>query len=226
MKKLLFFSLLLLIGMILKAQETFFPTKEGTVLIYKTFDKKEKVAGTIKYTIKHVTINGDNMDITYQYESIDPKDKPVFKEEITIHKKGDKLYLDMSNFINKGAFQQNGEIPATVEVKGTDLEIPTDPKPGDLLPNANIEMSMKMGFVNMKMSAQLSNRKVEALEDVTVKAGSFKGYKFSSVVNASAMGIKTEANVLEWYVKGIGIVKSENYDKGKLQSHTELIEIK
>ena len=227
MKKLILFTAILLFGTILKAQETFFPTKEGTVLIYKTFDKKEKVTGKLIYTIKQVKVNGDNMDITYQYESIDPKDKLVFKEDITIHKKGDKLYLDMGNFINKGAFQQNGEIPTTIEVKGNDMEIPSNPKPGDILPNANIEMSMKMGFVNMKMSAQLSNRRVEVVEDITVKAGTFKSYKFTSIVNASAMGIKTEANIVEWYSKGVGIVKTENYDKnGKLQSYTELVELK
>jgi hypothetical protein len=215
MKKLILFTAIILIGIVLKAQETFFPTKEGTVLIYKTFDKKEKVTGKSIYTIKQVKVNGDDMDITYQYESIDPKDKLLFKEDITIHKKGDRLYLDM------------GEIPTTVEIKGTDMEIPSNPNPGDQLPNANIEMSMKMGFVNMKMSAQLSNRKVEALEDITVKAGIFKSYKFTSLVNASAMGIKSESNITEWYAKGVGIVKTENFDKsGKLQSYTELIELK
>ncbi len=227
MKKLLVITVIILSGMVLKAQETFFPTKEGTVLIYKTFDKKEKITSKLIYTIKQVKVNGDDMDITYQYESIDPKDKLLFKEDITIHKKGDKLYLDMGNFINKGAFQKNGEIPTTVEIKGTDMEIPSNPKPGDELPNANIEMSMKMGFVNMKMSAQLSNRKVEAMEDITVKAGIYKSYKFTSLVNASAMGIKSESNITEWYAKGVGIVKTENYDKnGKLQSYTELIELK
>jgi hypothetical protein len=31
----------------------------------------------------------------------------------------------------------------------------------------------------------------------------------------------------EWYAKGIGVVKSESYDKnGNLQSRTELIEVK
>ena len=85
---------------------------------------------------------------------------------------------------------------------------------------------MKMGFINMKMSAQVTNRKVEAIEDVTVKAGTFKGYKFSSEVNASAMGMKSKSNNTDWYAKGIGIVKTESYDKnGKLQSHTELIEL-
>jgi hypothetical protein len=227
MKKLLLFTAIILIGLGSKSQEIFFPTKEGTVLVYKTFDKKDKMTNMVRNTIKHVTINGNDMDITYLCESIDPKDKPIFKEDITIYKKGDKLYFDMGNFISKAAFQQNGEIPAEVQIKGNNMEVPSNPNPGDVLPDANVEMSMKMGFVNMKMSAQLTNRKVETIEEITVKAGIFKCYKFTSLVNASAMGIKSESNITEWYAKGVGIVRTENFDKnGKLQSYTELIELK
>jgi len=226
MKKFLFLTLIMLSVMALKAQEIFFPTKEGTVLVYKTFDKKDKVTNMVRNTIKHVNVNGNNMDITYLCESIDPNDKLLFKEDITIHKKGDKLYFDMGNFINKSAFQQDGQIPADVQIKGNNMEVPSNPNPGDVLPDANIEMLLKMGFITMKMSAQVTNRKVEAVEDVTVKAGPFKSYKFTSDVNATAMGIKVKTNNIEWYAKGVGIVKTESYEKGKLLSHTELTEIK
>ena len=227
MKKLILFTAIILIGVALKAQEIFFPTKEGTVLVYKTFDKKDKETNMVKYTIKHLNINGSDMDITYLVESLDPKEKLVFKEEITIHQKGDKLYFDMSNFINKAAFQQNGEIPAEIQVTGNNLEVPSNPKPGDVLPDANVEMAMKLGFINMKMSANVTNRKVEAIEDITVKAGTFKGYKFSSEVNSVVMGIKVNSKNTDWYAKGVGIVKTESYDKnGKLQSYMELMEFK
>ncbi len=227
MKKLILISIIVFSVAILKAQETFFPTKEGTILTYKSFDKKDKLTGTVRYTINKVNINGNNIDITYLCESIDPKEKPVFKEEITIHQKGDKLYFDMSNFINKSAFQQNGEIPANIEITGNNMEVPANPQPGDILPDANVEMAMKVGFINMKMSAQVTNRKVEAIEDITVKAGTFKGYKFSGEVNSTVMGIKVNSKNTDWYAKGVGIVKTESYDKkGSLQSHMELIEIR
>lgn len=227
MKKLILFTVMIFFGIALNAQEIFFPTKEGTVLVYKSFDKKDKETNTVKYTITHLKIDGSDMDITYLVESLDPKEKLVFKEEITIHQKGDKLYFDMSNFINKAAFQQNGEIPAEIQVTGNNLEVPSNPKPGDVLPDANVEMAMKLGFVNMKMSANVTNRKVEAIEDITVKAGTFKGYKFSSEVNSTVMGIKVNSKNTDWYAKGVGIVRTESYDKnGKLQSYMELIELK
>ena len=226
MKKLILISAIFLIGLGSKAQEIFFPTKEGTVLLYKTFDKKNKVTDMARFTIKHISVNGNDMDITYLCESIDPKDELLFKEDITIHKKGDKLYFDMGNFINKSAFQQDGQMPANLQIKGNDMEIPSNPSPGDVLPDANIEMSMNMEYINMKMSAQVTNRKVEAIEDVTVKAGTFKSYKMTSDVNTTSMGMKGKTNNIEWYAKGVGIVKTEIYEKGKLQSSTELTEIK
>ncbi|MBL7966114.1 MAG: hypothetical protein JNK09_03890 [Prolixibacteraceae bacterium] len=227
MKKLFLLTVIVFGILSLKAQETFFPTKEGMVLIYKSFDKKDKLSGIMKYTIKKVNVSGSDIDITYLCESLDNKEKLVFKEEITVHQKGDVLYVDMGNLLNKSAFQQNGEIPAEVEVKGNNMEIPLNPSPGQTLPDANIEMAMKMGFVNMKMSAAVTNRKVEAIEDISVSGGTFKCYKFSGDVNTVALGIKVQAKTVEWFAKGIGTVKTESYDKkGEMIGRTELVEVR
>jgi len=227
MKHIVLFLAIVFIAFVGKSQELFFPDKEGTVLIYKTFDKKNNETGTIKYTIKSIKQSGEDMDITYQYESIDPKDKILYKDEITIKKKGDILYFDMSNFINKAAFQKDGQMPAEVQVTGNNMEIPLNPVEGAALPDATIEMSMKMGFVNMKISASITNRKFERKESVTTQAGTFEAYNFSGEVSSSSLGIKVKSAIKEWYAKGIGVVKSESYDKaGKLMSHIELVDKK
>lgn len=227
MKKIILITSIILCAIVLNAQETFFPTKEGTILIYKSFDKKNKVSGVMQYTITKVNVSGSNIDITYLCESIDNKEKLVFKEEITVHQKGDILYVDMGNFLNKAAFQQEGKIPAEVEVKGNNMELPLNPSPGQILPDASVEMALKMGFVNMKMSANVTNRKVEAVEEISVLGGSFRCYKFSGDVNSVVMGLKVQAKTVEWFAKGVGSVKSESYDKkGDLTGRTELVEIK
>jgi len=227
MKYIVLILAIIFIASVGKAQELFFPDKEGTVLTYKTFDKKDNETGTIKYTIKSIKQSGEDMDITYQYESIDPKDKILYKDEITIKKKGDILYFDMSNFINKAAFQKEGQIPAEVQVTGNNMEIPLNPAEGAALPDASIEMSMKMGFVNMKISASITNRKFVGKGSITTSAGTFDAYNFSGEVNSSSMGIKVKSSIKEWYAKGIGMVKSESYDKaGKLMSRIELVDKK
>lgn len=63
MKRLVLLSLIALICTGLSAQETFFPTKVGTVLKYQTTDKKGKVSGSYKYTIKDVTVNGQDLTL-------------------------------------------------------------------------------------------------------------------------------------------------------------------
>lgn len=227
MKKLFLLTVIVFGVLSLNAQETFFPTKEGMILTYKSFDKKDKLTGMMKYTIEKVNTSGSEIAITYLCESLDNKEKLVFKEEITVHQKGDVMYIDMGNFLNKAAFQQDGTIPAEVEVKGNNMEIPLNPVPGQTLPDASIEMAMKMGFVNMKMSADITNRKVEAVEDISVTGGTFKCYKLSGDVNTVAMGIKVQAKSVEWFAKDIGMVKTESYDKkGNLSGRTELVEIR
>ncbi len=227
MKKLFVFTIITFIAIGAGAQETFFPTTEGTVMVYNTFNKKGKQSSGARYTIKNVKKDGDNMDITYLIESLNPKDELVYNDEITIQLRGDVLYVDMSNFVNKAAFQQDGQMPADIKVTGNDMQLPTNISPGQTLPDANIDMEMKMGIMNMKMGAQVTDRKLETIEDVTVPAGTFKAYKFTSNVTATALGINMKTQNTDWYAKGIGMVKSETYNKkGKLASSTELIELK
>jgi len=226
MKKLLLFAGIILTTTLSYAQKTFFPTKEGTILVYKSFDKKDKLTNTLRYTIKQVTISCINMDITYLCESTDSNDKPVFKDEIIIHQKGDTIYMDMSNFVNKAAFQKDGEMPSNIQITGNNMQVPINPMVGVQLPDASVEMALKIGFINMKMSALITNRKVESIESVIVKAGTFNAYKFLSDVKSSVLGIKVNSSNIAWYVKGVGMVKTENFDKkGNLQSHMELVEM-
>lgn len=227
MKTLFLIAAILLSGIVAKAQEVFFPTKEGTVLEYKSYDKRDRETGMLRYTVTHIVSSGDNMDITYLIETMDKKGKTLFKEEITINKKGDKLYVDMSKFIDKAALEQAGEMPAEIKVSGNDMEIPSNLKEGDKLPDSKIEMSLNMGFINIKMEAQVTDRKVESFGNISVKAGNYDAYKITSNVSANAMGIKTSTKTAEWLVKGIGIVRSEEYDEnGNINSYSELVSIK
>ena len=227
MKTLFLFIAILLSGLVAKAQDIFFPSKEGTVLEYKIYDKKEVETGMIRYTITNIRNTGDNMDITYLMESTDAKNKPLFKEELTIHKKGDKLYVDMSKFLSKIISQKVGEKAANIEIKGNDMEIPSKLAPGDVLPDSNVEIALKVGFMNIKMSANVTNRKVESFEKINVKAGNFDTYKLTSTVTVKAMGMNKTSTSTEWTAKGIGMVKSESYDKkGNISSYTELVSIR
>lgn len=113
------------------------------MLVYKNFDQKDKVASVVRYTIRTVKTVSGGADITYLYEVSDRKEKPVYQEEVTVKSRGSKIFYDMSAYVNKGAFQQNGRIPSDVQVRGNNLEVPTSPRPGETLPDAFIELAME-----------------------------------------------------------------------------------
>jgi len=227
MKRLIFIVLALFLVSNLSAQKAFFPYKSGTKLTYQTVDQKGKVQSQAKYTVKEVTGSGDHFTVVYDIEALDDKGEKVYIDKVTVKQEGDKMYFDMSNFLNKAAFQQNGEIPPSIEVTGNNMEIPLVPVPGMTLPDASVTMAMKMGFMNLKMTVNLTNRKVETLDDLTVKAGNFKAFKLTGDVSGTIIGIKVNTKSADWYAYGVGLVKSESYDKkGELKSVMELIEFK
>ncbi|HNU78217.1 MAG: hypothetical protein WBK43_07475 [Prolixibacteraceae bacterium] len=227
MNRLLIFSLLFTISLALPAQELFFPSKEGIRLTYQNFDKKGKPTGKVKYTIKKVKRNGDDMDITYHLEVLDDKEAQQYvDDEVTVQKRGDKMFLDMSKFLNKSAFPQKEGTSTALEVTGNHMELPLVPLPGTSLPDAYVTISMKTGLLNMKMTANVFNRKVEAAEKITVKGRTFNAFKITSEVNSTVLGVKVNTRSAEWYAYGLGVVKSESYNKkGEIESSMELIEI-
>lgn len=212
MKKVLFLAFMFCASFILNAQLAYFPS-EGTVLTYHNLDKKGKIESKIVYKVESVKQSGENAEVTYFVESYGKKDELVFKDRITFKKEGDKLFFDMSNFVNKGAFQQNGEIPATIEIEGNSLEVPINGTAGQSLPDANMTIASDMGFVKLKMTTNIVNRKVDNIEDLTVPAGTFNCMKISGDVSGKILGMNMSGKSVQWYSSGIGMVKSETYDK-------------
>ena len=225
MKKVLFLAFMFCASFILNAQLAYFPS-EGTVLTYHNLDKKGKIESKIVYKVESVKQSGENAEVTYFVESYGKKDELVFKDRITFKKEGDKLFFDMSNFVNKGAFQQNGEIPATVEIEGNSLEVPINGTAGQSLPDANMTIASDMGFVKLKMTTNIINRKVDDIEDLTVPAGTFNCMKISGDVSGKILGMNMSGKSVQWYSSGIGMVKSETYDKkGELSGSMVLVAV-
>jgi hypothetical protein len=225
MKKLIVLIIATVTFLGLSAQKAFFPYKEGTKLTYQTIDKKGKLSQEYTYTVKKLTGSGNHFTIVYAVEYFNDKGKKLYIDEISARQEGDKMYLDMSNFLNKSAFQQNGEIPASIEITGNNMEIPLVPVPGTTLPDANVTMALKMGILTLKMTVNVTNRKVEALENITVKAGNFSAFKLTGNVSGSILGIKVNNQSSDWYAYGVGLVKTESFKKGELQTVMELVKL-
>ena len=201
-----------------ESEYSFFAMKAGIVQEVITKDEKGKITGQVRNTITGITGDKNAFAIAYQSEILDEKGKPVSKDNplilnLRVVVKDDLVYLDTKGML--AAMEGLDDM----QVTGTAMKIPTNLSVGQSLEDASAKV--RIGFINC--TAVMTEGKCLAIEDVTVEAGTFKCHKISQKTNATAMGIKSEGTTLTWYAKGVGIVKSETYDKkGKLQSTQEL----
>lgn len=200
----------------------YFPLSEGTEMVVKSYDKKDKVTGWTKQIIKKKETSGTNSSVTVYAETWDPKvDTATSKAEFKYECKDGVFYVDMNSYMNQqslGAYE-GMDVQATTQ----NMSFPKNLKVGDILDNGRVDIKvMNQGMQMFAMSVNITNRKVLAVESVTTPAGTFECTKITSDVE-STMIFKVQTTVVEWYAKEIGCIKSENYDKnGKLVSYSVL----
>ena len=224
--KLLFFTTLaVLIYAEAQAQNSFFPTKAGTELLFADNDAKGKPQSYSKQTIKTVEGSGDNMSISYVIESLDKNKKPLDPPveipcKVTI--KDGVVIFDM-----KSAFAGMMNQQLKMELTGVPMELPANLQPGQSLKDANMTLTIDMGVMKMKTEMKMTDSKCLAIEDVKVGAGAFKCHKVTQTVSTTALKTTTVNQTVSWFAPGVGAIKTETFDsKNKLISSTELVSIK
>jgi hypothetical protein len=226
MKKILFLSVISLLLFVFSglAQDCtyFYPMEEGTLIELRHYDKKGKVAGTTRQEIVDKQISGGTITITIKSTFFDEKGKELMTSDLTMACKDGVFTFDMDHYLNDEMLNGLGDMEFTIE--GDNLEFPAKMSPGDQLKEGTIKLivpSMSM----MNMTTKVYNRKVEAIEDVTTEAGTFKCYKISYDVFVDGM-IDINTKGIEWIAQDAGAVRSETYNKnGKLTGYTELIKL-
>lgn len=106
------------------------------------------------------------------------------------------------------------------------MVLPAGMSPGQQLKDASFTLEMTSP-IPVTMTSNITNRKVDAIEQVTTPAGTFECVKVSYDTFSKVAFIKTEGRTVEWYTPNIGIVRSEYYDKkGRVTSIHELSYVK
>jgi hypothetical protein len=226
MKKFIFIFLatfLITGNSILFSQECVFysPVEKGTVLIHSNYDKKDKLTGTSTQTVidNYVEEGVQIVKIRNEYKGVDMDS--AFVREFEMKCKDGKYYVDMESYIGESMMTQYSDMETTVEAEN--MTIPARLKAGDVLDNGKVTATISNnGMKIITISVVVSNRKVEAKEDITTPAGTFECYKISYDISTKML-ITIKANTVEWYAKNIGVVRSESYNKkGKLTGYTVL----
>jgi hypothetical protein len=203
----------------------YFPDVINTQLEYKQYDKKGGLTGSSIQKITDIKKSGNSVEVKVSAESFDAKGKSLGTMQLAARCEGGIYYIDMKNLMGQQSMESYKDMEMKVE--GGNLEMPNAMKAGDVLKSGDMKIAFSSGGMTiMNMSFSVTNRKVEAVENLTTPAGTFECYKISYDV-ATKMMVNVKTKGVEWYSKGVGLVKSETYSTdGKLLGSSVLNSIK
>ena len=218
MKKIFVFIVLAIMAMGgIKAQNMFFPTKEGMILEYANLNNRGRADSYTRQTIQSVQGSGDNLTVSYVSQAFDRNRRPTATVEIpySVTISNGVVELDMKSFAAAGT-------EGLIEIEGDKLRIPSTLSPGVKLDDVNFTLTVNMGF-RIRTEISLTEQECLAIEEITVPAGTFNCYKVTQTSAATAMRRTMTTKTITWYAHGIGTVKSETYDaRNRLTSSMEL----
>jgi len=203
-------------GMTGQTCSKYYPLKEGVKFQITTYDKKDRPSAVINYEVKEF----DGTKALMATEVFDDKDRLVVSSDYNISCIGNGISIDFKSMMSPDLFKQYSEME--IDMDGTDIQIPNNLEAGQELPDANMDMTIKMGPMNMNMSINMVNRVVEGKESITTPAGTFNCVVISYETEMK-MGATRTGTSKQWLAEGVGMVKHEDYNKsGKLVSSSLL----
>jgi hypothetical protein len=212
-------------GVLAQDCPTYYPDMVNAQLEYKHYDKKGGLAGSSIQKVTDIKKSAGSTEISVTVESFDAKGKSQGSANLKARCTGGVYYIDMKNYMNQQSMESYKDMEMKIE--GGNLEMPSSMKAGDILKNGDMKMSFSSsGMTIMTMTINISNRKVEVVENLTTPAGTFECYKISFDV-ATKMMVNVKTHGVEWLAKGVGMVKSETYSTdGKLLGSSVLTALK
>lgn len=215
----LFFALLLCLGL-LPAQdcESYFPFQEGAEWTMTSYNKKGKEQGSMDYTIKSLVVAEDM--VTGQFNAEMKSGKETYDYDFTATCQDGALTVDMASIYRSLAM--DGMSGTEFEITSDVFQLPYPVKDGTQLPDIEMKVAMVGSPVEISVTVRQSDRHVVSHESMTTPAGTYDCVKITYTSNVKAMIVNRSMQITEWHAPGVGVVRSEIYRKGKLDSYTEL----
>jgi len=211
------------------SNDAFFLTKVGATQLIASLNANGKAEGYSLMTIKDVRESGNDMIVVYTIQVLDKNKKPMDKvgqREYSIKITGGVLELEIKNTMD-AFFAAKG---MNYSIAGDKLFIPSNITTGSKMNDSWMKMTIKIPVIGEVIAdITITDVVCAGIETVTVPAGTFEACKITQTTTTITKGWiapKIINRGATWYVKGIGMVKSVNYDeKGKLESSSELYEL-
>lgn len=203
-------------------------SSKGARATYAMQDHKGKSKGEMTYTVEDVTSTDEGWLITLGMSFKDKNGKTLDAPTPTqrILCTGSDIRMDINAGGLTAAFADNPEMDITME--GDKMVLPNELSENMTLPDASLTTVAKMGGMTlMNATLRMTDRRVLGKETVTTPAGTFECFKITQTTETNAgMAGTRQTTTISWVARGIGMVKSEDYDhRGRLTSKSELIEL-
>jgi len=220
-----FLGVLLITGMYAQDCPLYYPDALNSQLEYKQYDKKGKFIGSSIQKVNDFKKTGSGYEVKVSAESFDDKGKSLGIMQLLARCQDGVYFIDMKNLL--GAQSMEAYKDMEMQIEGGSMEMPAIMKAGDMLKNGDMKISIASGGMSiMNMTFNISNRKVDAVESITTPAGTYECYKITYDI-ATKMMVNVKTKGIEWYAKGVGLVKSESYSNdGKLLGSNVLASLK
>ncbi|OQY03922.1 MAG: hypothetical protein B6I20_04080 [Bacteroidetes bacterium 4572_117] len=230
MKKLLLIFGILISGVIftnnVKAQDCdfYFPFEKGTIVETTNYDKKNKeTSKTYQKVLDYSKSNGvTEVKIENKIEAKDADS--VITQEFSVRCENGEFYINMDSYLNQETMSAYQAMQ--IEVDADNMTIPANVSKGQSLNDGRVSATiLNSGIKVLTITVVIKNRKVDGFEKVTTPAGTFDCVKISYDMEMKML-FKIKASATQWFAKGVGVVKSENYNKkGKLESTSMITKI-
>jgi len=186
------------------------------------YSAKDKVTGKIQYEVLSVSATDSSSTYSLKSTSYDDKGEEVYVNTFDAECKNGVFMFDMEMTMDGAAMEAYKEMD--VEVDASEFEIPpTDTSYTGSLEDGELNLKVSSsGITVMNMRVLVYDRKMSGVEEITTSAGTYKCVKLEQKVRTK-MIMNIEASSKEWYCEGVGMVRSESYNKkGKLTGYSVL----
>ncbi|MFK7786987.1 MAG: hypothetical protein AB8B56_17835 [Crocinitomicaceae bacterium] len=203
----------------------YMPTEEGSTWELTHYSKKDKVTGSTKYELLEKKATGDDITFKIRATSSDEKGEEIYINEFEAYCREGVFEMDMTGMLKGETMAAYESMDVTVDA--SDYPLPNlDEAAGTPLKDGTMTVQVAMNGVNsFRMTIEVTDRLVEGRESMETTAGTFDCVKITQTVKTK-MVVKIQASTIEWYAPGVGVVRSDSYDKkGRLTGYSVLTSI-
>ncbi len=200
----------------------YFPDETGVVREMKTYNQRDRLQSVTRHEIIERVERGNDITLTVRASHLDDDMEEFYTVDLELVCEDGIFKFDMKNFLDPETMAGYEEMG--IEVTADDMYYPAGMSVGDNLPDASIEMVIKSnGMTILTTTVSITDRKVEAMEEIETEAGVFNCYKISYNTGTKAGFINVSGSAVEWIADGVGVVRSETYNRrGRLSGYSVL----